>query len=80
MCTYEILIQYSQVNDINMIIFQIVLDNRSFKLRQICGEVKGKKYKKQKCGNVKEIKAQIKATSEPYYFITEITYEKEKKQ
>jgi len=29
---------------------------------------------------VKETKAQIKATSGPYYFIGEITYEKEKKQ
>jgi hypothetical protein len=41
------------------------------------GEVKAKNYKKQKCGNVKETKARIKATSEPYYFIGDITYEKE---
>ena len=79
MCTYKILIQYSQVNDINMIISQTVLDNRSFNLRQIWGG-EGKNYKKQKCSNVKETKAQIKATSESYFYIGEITFEKEKKQ
>jgi hypothetical protein len=44
------------------------------------GGGEGKKFEKQKCGNFKETKAQIKATLEPYYFIGEIPYEKEQNQ